>query len=125
MYRLKYIALVCLALIFIASSCEKFNHPKNSILGTWRCFETVGGSRQYNVYIEYQGNDSTFIILYNFHNIGHENQTYASVQDTIITLFSENFSGTGHIQRDFSAIYWQYSFFGGSTNFIEAAFFRP
>ncbi len=132
MQRLKYIALICMALLLNASSCKKFNHPENSILGTWRCFEqgSLHGYRQYNVSIDYQGNDSTMIIIYNLYNLGFQVETYATVQDTIITLIGTNslddFSGTGHIARDLSAIYWQYSYFGNTSDpLIEAAFFRP
>lgn len=132
--KIKTLTLAILSLIFIAASCDKEkNYPKDSILGTWRSFEqsSIHGYRQYNVSIDYYGSDSTQIIIYNFYNLGYQLETYASIQDTIITLLGTNtfddFSGTGHIKRDFSAIFWEFSYFGnaGSDLNIEAFFRRP
>lgn len=127
------LALVVLVLVPIFNSCDKNkSYPKDSILGTWRCLEqsSVQGYRQYNVSIDYQGTDSSLITIFNFYNLGYQIETYGSIQDTIITLIGTNsfddFSGTGHIERDFSAIYWQFTYFGESTDpQVEASYFRP
>lgn len=131
MKSLNIIAII--AFTFLLSSCDKDkNYPKDSILGTWRCVEqgSVTNYRQYNVSIDYQGTDSSMITIYNLYNLGFQVETYGSVQDTIITIIGTNtmddFSGTGHIERDYSAIHWQYSYFGQTTDpQIEATFFRP
>ena len=131
--KIRTLTLAILSLILIATSCDKEkNYPKDSILGTWRSLEqsSVHGYRQYNVSIDYHGSDSTQIILYNFYNLGYQLETYASIQDTIITLLGTNtfddFSGTGHIERDFSAIFWEFSYFGQTSDpMVEASYFRP
>lgn len=131
--KIKTLTLAILSLIFIAASCDKEkNYPKDSILGTWRSFEqsSIHGYRQYNVSIDYYGSDSTQIIIYNFYNLGYQLETYASIEDTIITLLGTNtfddFPGTGHIKRDFSAIFWEFSYFGQTSDpMVEASYFRP
>jgi hypothetical protein len=88
------------------------------------------GYRQYNASIDYLGNDSTFITIFNFYNLGFNIETYATVSDTLITIYGTNsiddFSGTGHIERDFSAIYWRFSYFGSSATDpqVESVFRR-
>lgn len=126
------IALLAIAIAFTLKACDKPSYPENSILGTWRCFEegSVSGYRQYNVSLDYNGTDSTMIKIYNFYNLGFEVETFATVSDTLIELIGTNtyndFSGTGHIERDFSAIYWRFSYSGisGSDPQVEAAFRR-
>jgi len=127
--KIKIITFTILSLMFVAASCDKQkNYPKDSIVGSWFSMEqsSVYGYRQYNVNIDYNGYDSTHIIIYNFHNLGYELETYASIQDTILTLEMtssfENISGTGHIERDFSAIYWEYTYSG---QIFESLFRRP
>ncbi len=125
--------ILSFGLFMISSSCDKENnYPKDSILGSWLCQEDGGvyGYRQYNVSIDYQGVDSTMIVIYNFYNLGFNVETYATIQDTLITLFYTNttdgFSGTGHIKRDFSSIYWRFSYFGQINDpDVVAAYFRP
>ncbi|MFP4557160.1 MAG: hypothetical protein ACLFNU_09840 [Bacteroidales bacterium] len=121
-------------LLFSLASCDKQeNYPENSILGTWRCFEEVSiqGNRQYNVGIDYQSDDSSTIVIYNFYNMGFNVETYATVQDTLITIigtdsFDADIIGTGHVKRDFSAIYWDFSYSGNTYDpQVEAVFFRP
>jgi len=121
-------------LLFASASCDKQeDYPENSILGTWRCLEEVSmyGSRQYNIGIDYQSEDSTTIVMYNFYNLGFNVETYATVQDTLITIigtdsFDANITGTGHVKRDFSAIFWEFAYSGNSYDpQVEAVFFRP
>lgn len=131
--KIRTLTLSILSLVLITASCDKNkSYPKDSILGTWRSFEqsSIYGYRQYNVSIDYHGRDSTQIIIYNFHNLGFQLETYASIRDTIITLLGTNtfddFSGTGHIERDFSAIFWEFSYFGQTSDqMVEASYFRP
>jgi hypothetical protein len=126
------IILIAIATAFLLKSCDKPSYPEDSILGTWRCFEegSVSGYRQYNVSIDYEGTDSTMIKILNFYNLGFQVETYATVSDTLIEFIGTNtfddFSGTGHIERDFSAIYWRFSYSGysGSDPQVEAAFRR-
>ena len=117
------IALLAIAIAFTLKACDKPSYPENSILGTWRCME-VESHRSYNVSIDFDGSDTSMIKIYNFYNLGFQEETYATVSDTLIELMSFNFSGTGHIERDFSAIYWRFSYLGSSTSQIEAAFVR-
>jgi hypothetical protein len=129
----RFLIIVSVGLFLISSSCDKEkNYPKDSILGAWLCQEDGGvyGYRQYNVSIDYQGVDSTMIVIYNFYNLGFNVETYATVQDTLITLFYTNttdgFTGTGHIERDYSAIYWNFSYFGQVDDpNVVSVFLRP
>jgi hypothetical protein len=129
-----YSVSLLLGLILASSSCERENnYPKDSILGTWLCQEesAVFGFRQYNVTIDYYGNDTTTIKIYNFYNLGLNIETYATIQDTIITLIGtdspDDFSGFGYIRKGFSSIYWQFNYFGQSYSDqeIQALFQRP
>jgi len=129
-YKSFKIHLIAISLLLLLASCkDKPSYPKNSILGAWMCFE-YNTSRQYNVSIDYFGPDSLTIQLYNFYNTGFGNETYATISDTLITLFGTNtydtFNGTGHIERDFSAIYWTFSYSGSSASNpqVEAIFRR-
>lgn len=127
------IVLIALLTVFGLSHCDDPSYPEGTILGTWRCFEegSVQGYRQYNVSIEYQGSDTTMITIFNLYNLGFQTETYATVSDTLIQIIGTNsfeydFSGTGHIERDLSAIYWKFSFSGLSASDpqVEAAFRR-
>jgi hypothetical protein len=132
---LKPYLILIVSLFALFSSCDKTpNYPKNSVLGTWRCIEegATYGFRQYNVDIDLQAEDSSMIRIYNFYNIGFEVQVYASIQDTTITIlgtdnFLHDFSGTGRFERDYSAIYWEFSYFGQSSSDpqVEAVYRRP
>jgi hypothetical protein len=130
------IPFVVLAFVFILSfnsCCDTPSYPSNSILGTWQCLEegALNGYRQYTVSISYQRPDTTTLIIYNFYNLGLGIRTYATVSDTLITLVGtdsyEDFTGTGHIERDFSAIYWEFSYYGFSSvdQQVEAVYRRP
>lgn len=116
-YKSFKLHLIILGLLMLLGSCEKPSYPENSILGAWMSFE-YNTNRQYNVSIDYFGTDSSTIQLINFHNLGFGTETYATISDTLITLIGTNsfdsFSGTGHVERDFSAIYWKYSYSGSS-----------
>lgn len=127
------IALLAIALAFTLKACDKPSYPENSILGAWQCFEegSESGYRQYNVSIDYQGTDTTMITIFNLYNLGFQTETYATVSDTLIQIIGTNsfeydFTGTGHIERDYSAIYWRFSYSGisGSDPQVEAAFRR-
>jgi len=124
------IYLITMGLLLLLASCtNKPTYPENSILGAWMCFEH-NTNKQYNVSIDYFGEDSSTIQLYNFYNLGFDNETYATVSDTIITLIGTNtydaFNGTGHVARDFSTIYWTFSYSGSSFSDpqVEAIFRR-
>jgi len=131
-----YLILIAL-LVFALSSCDRENnYPKNSVLGSWRCTEegSTHGYRQYSVDIVLQGADSSQIKLLNFYNLGYslDDEVYATIQDTVIIImgtgsFVHDFSGTGHFERDYSAIYWEFSYFGqtASDPQVEALFRRP
>lgn len=129
-----YLILIVPLFLSFASCDRDNNYPKNSVLGTWRSFEegAVYGYRQYNVDIDLQGTDSSLIKIYNFYNLGFEHEVYCSIEDTVITIIGTNdymqdFTGTGHFERDYSAIYWQFSYFGPNTSDpqVEALFRRP
>ncbi len=132
---MKKFGLILLLLAFGLSSCKKDkNYPKDSILGTWRCFEqgSMYGYRQYNVDIDLHGSDSSIVRIFNFYNLGYDFEVIATISDTLITIFETNnllysFAGSGSIERDFSAIYWRYSYLGDtSPDFdVEALFRRP
>lgn len=124
------IHLIAISLLLLLASCnDKPSYPKNSILGAWMCFE-YNTSKQYSVSIDYWGTDSSNIQLINFYNLGFGNETYATISDTLITLIGTNtfdsFNGTGHVERDFSAIYWKFSYSGSSFSSpqVEAIFRR-
>jgi hypothetical protein len=124
-----------LLLLIVLASCDKeHNYPEDSIIGTWRCQEvgSVYNARQYNVNIDFTGQDSSMITIYNFYNLGFGVETYALVEDTIITFlgtdsFEHFFSGMGgRIERDFSAIYWEFSYSGTHEDpLVEAVYRRP
>lgn len=125
--------LVSFGLLLGSSSCDKKPHyPENSILGTWLCQEqgNLYNFRQYNVSVDYYGSDSSMIVIYNFYKLGFNVETYATLQDTVITILSTStqntISGTGHVKRDFSAIYWYFNYYGQVDDYdIEAVFLRP
>jgi len=126
----RLIIILAITLVLLPSCTKKKTYPDNSIYGTWLCIEESGnlGYRQYTVSISFENNDSSLIRIFNFYNLDEE--IYATVEDTLITLinvsFSYNFEGTGHIERDYSAIYWQYSYYGDTSNpYIEAVYQRP
>ncbi len=130
--QLLYIISVFLTVAIFQSCNDKPNYPENSILGGWRCFEdgAVHGFRQYSVSIDAQHDDPSFITILNFYNLGFEVETYATVSDTVITIYGTNslhdFNGTGHFERNYSAIYWKFSYFGfsGTDHQVEAAYRR-
>jgi hypothetical protein len=126
----KIIMVLMIPLIMLSSCTKKKTYPDNSIYGTWVCIEESAnlGYRQYTVSISFENNDSSLIRIFNFYNLDAE--VYGLVEDTLITLLNtdinHSFEGTGHIERDFSAIYWQYSYYGDTSNpFIEAVYQRP
>lgn len=118
-------------LVALLPSCgKKPNYPENSILGGWMCFEAEPNYRNYPVSIDYFNDDSSTIVIYNFYNLGFETETFVSVVDTLLVISGtsgfNDFTGTGHVMRDFSAIYWQFSYFGpaSSTPQVEAKYRR-
>jgi len=121
-------AIIVLVTLLTASCTKDQNYPTDSVRGPWFCVEEGAGTsyRQYNVNISYESFDETQIILYNFHNLGIASETYATIQDTVITIFFnssfQDISGTGHIKRDYTAIYWEYNYNG---NYFNALFRRP
>lgn len=130
--KLLYFVSIC-AIVAILQSCnDKPSYPENSILGGWRCLEdgAVHGFRQYSVSIDANNDNPSFITILNFYNLGFDVETYATVVDTVITIYGTNsihdFNGTGHFERDFSAIYWKFSYFGmsGTDPQVESAFRR-
>jgi hypothetical protein len=123
------VLLLIIFLIFALISCKKNqNYPTDSVYGPWFCIEEGQGPtfKQYNVNISYDKYDESQIFIYNFHNIGISSETTAIIQDTLITiLFNDSFldiSGTGHVKRDYSAIYWEYNYNG---QFFSAIYKRP
>lgn len=128
--------LIIIGSLFLGASCDKTNnYPKNSVIGPWRCIEQGAyyNFRQYNVAIELQAKDSSEIVILNLYNAGFDVETFATINDTIITLWDSNypgihdFTGLGYIERDFSAIYWEFSYNGPSVYdpLVEAKFVRP
>ena len=118
-------------LVTLLPSCgKKPSYPENSILGGWMCFEAEPNYRNYPVSIDYINDDSSAIVIYNFYNLGFETETFATMVDTLITISGtsgfNDFTGTGHVERDFSAIHWQFSYFGttSSTPQVEAVYRR-
>ena len=134
--RVYILSLILVSLLLMAASCKKENsYTKNSIEGTWRCFENIGinSPRDYNVQINYYNpDDYAEITLLNLYNLGYEFEVWATVEDTTITInytnsLNNDITGIGHFTRDYSVIYWELSYFGnaGSDPNIEAFFRRP
>jgi len=111
----KYILLLMVLLTIALYSCDKFSGSDDSITGAWRCREESGvdNYRQYTVtiYRAGAGYDSTYFVIYNFHNLGPENETYVQLRDTVVTILMNDYSasGKGYVSKDFKTIDWAYT----------------
>lgn len=126
----KHYKLIFLGILFLSfiTSCEKYSGDTESIAGSWRCREesSLGGLNQYSVTISKAdvGLDSTYFVIYNFHNQGFETETYVQLIDTVITITnfgSSLASGKGSVSKDFKTIEWNYTY---SNTFVTALYFR-
>jgi hypothetical protein len=131
--HLKGLILLMLLFILASTSCEKYSGSNKSLTGAWRCKEESGdgGYRQYTVTIDRTEKDTTIFIIYNFHNIGLEFETYFQLHDTIATIIpmgdvSYSISGKGIVKKDYSSINWEYSIVGNNTNdnYVRALYTR-
>lgn len=120
-------------IIMFTPSCEKYSGSNKSLTGAWRCKEESGegGYRQYTVTIDREQKDTTIFIIYNFHNVGLEIETYFQLHDSIATILpigdgTYNISGKGIVKKDYSSIDWTYSITGNNTNdnYVRAIYTR-
>jgi len=125
--RAMFVLMFLVSIPMTFSSCEKFSGDTDSIAGAWRCFEDSElGYRNYSVSIfrAGAGYDTSYFIINNFNNRGHELETLVQLQDTVITLKmmdGYSVSGTGHVTRNFKEIFWEYSV---SSSFFSARYTR-
>ena len=126
----KYLFLFSVLVMF--TSCETDN-VGDSIVGTWRCNEesSTVPYRQYSVNIDrYSDIDTTLFVIYNFHNLGIEVETYIRLNDTIVSFVGTNnyynVSGKGAVTKDLRYIEWEYSISGSNVNdnYVRALYFR-
>lgn len=123
------LSLIVLVLITAISSCEKITGDDDSIAGGWNCREEndVNNIRQYSVLIDRAGAgfDTTYYVIYNFHNLGQDVETYVQLQGSTLTIRSMtegySVSGTGYVSNDLKSIDWNYNI-SGST--ITALYYR-
>lgn len=130
----KYFILLMILIAFACSSCEKFSGGNgDSITGPWRCREENGNNfRQYSVSIDRAGGsyDSTYFIIYNFHNLGFDFETYAQLKDsTLRVIFTDglyNVSGKGMVSKNLKIINWLYSVSGQNVNdnYVTAYYYK-
>jgi len=128
MVRIKPV-FILFALVIAISSCEKMSGDDDSIAGGWSCREEsdVNNIRQYSVLIDRAGAgfDTTYYVIYNFHNLGQDVETYVQLQGSTLTIrfMTEGYSasGTGYIGDDLKSIDWNYNI-SGST--ITALYYR-
>ena len=126
--NIKLIAPIVILLSIVTTSCEKFSGDNDSISGSWRCRaeSSLNGYSQYSVTIDKAGSgfDSTYYVIYNFHNQGYEIETYVQLKDNVITindLIGGIASGQGTVSKDFKSIDWEYTI---SNDFVTAYYYR-
>jgi len=125
----KYFILLMVLLAIAGVSCEKFSGDTDSITGLWRCDEVSSG-RRYSVTISRYELDTSFFVIYNFHNLGQDVETYIQLKDSVITFpnlnFSYSISGKGTVHQNFSMIDWDYSISGSGVNdgYVQAYYYK-
>jgi hypothetical protein len=118
----KYSIPLLVGIACICFACERFSGGGESITGTYHCNESGQGYRSYSVSIDKAGVgfDSTYFIVYNFHNLGFDFETYIRLRDTIITFTTNNqgynISGNGYYHEYNNTIDWNYSITGSNAN---------
>ena len=123
------LGFILLILAIAISSCEKTTGDDDTIAGGWSCREesNVNDIRQYSVLIDRAGAgfDTSYYVIYNFHNLGQDVETYAQLQGSTLTIrfMTEGYSatGTGYVSDDLKSIDWNYNI-SGST--ITALYYR-
>ncbi len=128
--RTKYFILLMVLLTITVVSCEKFSGNNDSIAGLWRC-EELSSPRRYSVTISRSDFDTTYFVIYNFHNLGQEIETYVQLKDSTITFLNLNtgnysFSGKGIAHNNYSIIDWDYSISGSGVNdgYVRAYYYK-
>ncbi len=124
----KLITLLVILLSLLTISCDKYTGDTSSISGSWRCRaeSSLNGFTQYTVTIDKAGSnfDSTYFVIYNFHNQGYDIETYIQLIDNVITITNIGggfASGKGTVSKDFKSIEWDYSI---SNDFVTAYYYR-
>lgn len=124
----KIISIGLIAIFFI--SCEDLLAPGNTkdivlqLEGTWQCDEEDSILKsvmyEYQVYISPSDNDSTQVIISDFHHLGDDVEAVADVDGNSITLPSQTLlggyvvRGSGTISSNLKEIAWKYYIDDGS-----------
>jgi len=117
------LGFILLILTIAISSCEKTTGDDDTIAGGWSCREesNVNDIRQYSVLIDRAGAglDTTYYVIYNFHNLGQDVETYVQLQGSTLSIrfMTEGYSatGTGYVSDDLKSIDWSYNISGSTV----------
>jgi hypothetical protein len=125
---IKSLISIMVLVVITNTSCEKSTGGTDSLAGSWNCRDEMGpnGYRQYSVSIDEAGAgfDSTYFVIYNFHNVGFEAGALIHLVDTVITINSMDgysVSGKGYVSKNNKTIDWIYYF---SNEYVTAYYYR-
>ena len=102
------------------------DYPTDSIEGPWQLvYQEPPSAAPYVITIDAEGGaGSNTYTIYNFDNSGSVNPLGVQVlkSDTVLNIITPGYSGSGAVERNYSAIHWNYS---GNNGIIYAKFKRP
>ncbi len=106
------------------TGCGNDDYPTDSIEGPWQLvYQELTAPYVITIVAEGGAGSDTYTI-YNFDNSGSDNPLGVQVlkSDTVLTIISPGYSGNGAVERNYSAIHWNYT---GNNGIIYAKFKRP
>lgn len=106
------------------TGCGNDDYPTDSIEGPWQLvYQELTAPYVITIVAEGGAGSDTYTI-YNFDNSGSDNPLGVQVlkSDTVLTFISPGYIGNGAVERNYSAIHWNYT---GNNGIIYAKFKRP
>lgn len=108
------------------TGCGNDDYPTDSIEGPWQLvYQKPDMAAPYVITIVAEGGaGSNTYTIYNFDNSGSDDFSNVQVHksDTVLNIITPGYSGSGAVERNYSAIYWNYT---GNNGIIYAKFKRP
>ena len=108
------------------TGCGNDDYPTDSIEGPWQLVDQKPDmAAPYVITIVAEGGaGSDTYTIYNFDNSGSDGFSNVHVQksDTVLTFITHGYGGSGAVERNYSAILWNYT---GNNGIIYAKFKRP